>query len=275
MHALINEQKGWKGDESQIHNMQYIILYTHIHTSPYLAYIHTNVYIYVLLKHFAFRHTIESASELKEHTHACDQLEGGRGKRGGGGQLLSWRVWCKSPLSQWVLVESRSPRARNANAARFGLSHACGVHRGIQALALCVSRLPGQSSNRSFISPTCTTPCQAHKSYSPSLPSSDAGMCLCSLTSASKREREREHICESIGFTFTHCVLYTYCFGERREGGWGWLPISKSRLYFFERVHVLHACAQDWYASARAQGFEFSFFDGVRVREELKSGFRI
>ena len=40
------------------------------------------------------------------------------------------------------------------------------------------------------------------------------------------------------------------------------------------------ACTYNMHArkidtQARAQGFEFSFFDGVRVREELKSGFRI
>jgi len=74
LHALINEQKGWKKDDSQIQNMEYIILHTHIS----LSCVYTYECIYELLKHFAFVQNIESASELKEHTHACDQLEGGR-----------------------------------------------------------------------------------------------------------------------------------------------------------------------------------------------------
>ncbi len=263
MHALITEQKGWKRDESQIHNMQYIILYTHIS----LTCVYTYECIYELLKLFAFRHTIESARELKEHTHACDQLEGGGGE---GGSFVSWGVWCKSPLSQWVLVESRSPCARTANAARFGLSHACGVHRGIQALALCVSRLPGQSSNRSFISPTCT---MSGTQFPHSL-FLQMRACACAHKRPRVSERERENIYVSQSVLLSPTVSSIRTAWGRAKGGGGRSPISKSRLYFFERVE--HACAQEWYASARAhRALNSLFFDGVRVREELKSGSRI
>ena len=43
--------------------------------------------------------------------------------------------------------------------------------------------------------------------------------------------------------------------------------------FIFSSALNMHARKND--TQARAQGFEFSFFDDVRVREELKSGFRI
>jgi len=140
------------------------------------------------------------------------------------------------------------------------------MHRGIQALALCVSRLPGQSSNRSFISPTCTTPCQAH---SPSLlPFSDAGMC--SHTTASKRERERENIyvSQSVLLSPTVSSIRIALENEGRGGG----DLKKSTLFF--RPRARKTCMRARLIRKRARtGLWILFFWRCACARRTKVGF--
>jgi len=58
---------------------------------------------------------------------------------------------------------------------------------------------------------------------------------------------------------------------EGRRGG----DLKKSTLFFRPRARKTCMRARLIRKRARTQGFEFSFFDDVRVRGELKSGFRI